>query len=482
MARHVWGYWDCPTCGNKHIRGDKKFCTNCGAPIPDNTKYYMDPNAVEYVSESEKKYGANWICDYCNTQNSNDDLYCGNCGSPKGDAAKNYFGKQEEFTVKQASDEWECAYCGQKNLPEAAFCQECGAAKPGGAQAPNIRQQPTEKSGQEKKGKRQKKLWDCRYCTKKSLRNTYKYCPRCGEPKPEDTPYYEPTGNEAKFDKHWVCSKCHANVPDDPETKYCPYCSTPKPRSAKSVSNKQKNKDSFLKQLLKAQKKLILFVLFWAVVFFILTPVTRTAKVTGFEWERTVGIEEFKNVDESDWELPSNANLHEKKKEIKSYRKVLDHYETKTEKVSREVQDGYDTHYRDLGNGQYEEVRTPRYKTVYETKTYKEPVYRDEPVYATKYYYDIDKWVEVRTLDTNGNDQKPIWADPTEFVTYDGESTPQYGDLREGSKRGTYYIIITDKWGDEQKAKVDYEKWKEAKIGDKHTYKTKRFSRKPLPE
>ena len=42
-------------------------------------------------------------------------------------------------------------------------------------------------------------------------------------------------------------------------------------------------------------------------------PITRTATVSRFEWERTVAIEEYRNVDESDWFLPQKANLHETK-------------------------------------------------------------------------------------------------------------------------------------------------------------------------
>ena len=39
----------------------------------------------------------------------------------------------------------------------------------------------------------------------------------------------------------------------------------------------------------------------------------------------------------------------------------------------------------------------------------KKPVYRKEPVYATKYYYEIDKWTVVDTAKSSGNDQNPSW-------------------------------------------------------------------------
>ncbi len=482
MGKHVWGYWDCPTCGTKHIRGDKKFCTHCGAPIPANTKYYMDPNAVEYVAEGDERFGANWLCDYCNTQNAADDLFCGNCGSPKGDASNNYFGKIEKPTVERASDNWTCEYCGQTNPPTALVCAECGAPNPKAPSPENptpATPTPEEtKAAQPDRLTLRRKRWDCGLCSKVGLYGNYRFCPRCGDAKPDDTEYYDPTGNEKPSGKRWVCCKCHANVPDEPDFKFCPYCGRPKDPDVKSVpKGKSVNKAIKKERLLK---KLCIHSLIIAILLFIFVPVKRTATVTGFEWDQTVGVEEYKNVDESDWTLPKGANLHEKRQEIRTYKQVLDHYETRTRKVAHQVQDGYDTHYRDLGNGQYEEVKTPRYKTEYETETYEEPVYRSEPVYDTKYYYDIDKWVEIRTVPTHGTDHEPKWADVSDIVTYQEGSTPQYGDLKAGAKKGNYYIIVTDKWGDTQKSEEELEKWKDIREGDKYTYRTFRFSHKPI--
>ncbi|SDA27495.1 Double zinc ribbon [Ruminococcus sp. YE71] len=486
MSKHVWGYWDCPQCGKKHIRGDKKFCTNCGAPIPANVKYYMDPNAVEYVAEGDMRSVANWVCDYCSTQNANEDLFCGNCGSPKGDASRNYFGKLEKPTVQRASADWTCGYCGQTNPPTALNCAECGAPNPNAPSPENPEpEKPAVSSTEERHAKREERhalrrlRWDCGCCSKIGLYGNYRFCPRCGDAKPDDTEYYEPTENETpSVGKRWVCAKCHANIPDDPEYKFCPYCGEHKREAVNTIQQmRQINKNRAVE---KFKKRLAVFTVLAAVLLFIFVPVKRTAEVSGFEWERTVGVEEFKNVDESDWTLPKGANLHEKKEEIRSYRQVLDHYETRTRQVAHQVQDGYDTHYRDLGNGQFEEVQTPRYRTEYETETYQEPVYRNEPVYDTKYYYDIDKWVEIRTEDTKGSDHEPKWADLSGIVTYKDGTDPSYGDLRQGARKGKYYIVITDKWGDKQSSEEKFDKWKNTKIGDKYTYKTFRFSHKPL--
>lgn len=59
----------------------------------------------------------------------------------------------------------------------------------------------------------------------------------------------------------------------------------------------------------------------------------------------------------------------------------------------------------DMGNGYFEEetISTPVYETYYETEEYQEPIYRDEPVYAMKYYYDIDRYVYERSVNTSGS-------------------------------------------------------------------------------
>jgi hypothetical protein len=141
------------------------------------------------------------------------------------------------------------------------------------------------------------------------------------------------------------------------------------------------------------------------------------------------------------------------------------------------VQDGYDTKYKDLGNGQFEEIQVPRYRTEYEEETYEEPVYRSVPVYKTKYYYDIDKWIKVTTADTCGKDHEPYWKDTG---LEKNVADPAYGDRREGEHKGTYYAIFKDKKGNKQKKEYSESEWSGLSEGDTISYKTFRFSNKPL--
>ena len=40
MSKLVMGYWDCPICGTKEIRGDVANCPSCGRARGD-VQFYM---------------------------------------------------------------------------------------------------------------------------------------------------------------------------------------------------------------------------------------------------------------------------------------------------------------------------------------------------------------------------------------------------------------------------------------------------------
>ena len=89
------------------------------------------------------------------------------------------------------------------------------------------------------------------------------------------------------------------------------------------------------------------------------------------------------------------------------------HYKTVTEQKSRQVLDHYDTSYSysDNGNGTFKqhENRTPVYHTEYYTESNQEPVYRQDPVFQTKYYYEIERWVDKDSYESSGTDKSPYW-------------------------------------------------------------------------
>lgn len=111
--------------------------------------------------------------------------------------------------------------------------------------------------------------------------------------------------------------------------------------------------------------------------------ITTTTKIDSLEWRATAEIQEWKSCDESGWEVPEGAIVYKEQEEIKSYKTV-----------------GYETKYR---VEEYQELvgyYLPTWRPKYETRTrkvsYQEAI--KEPVYATKYYYKINRWVHLKNV------------------------------------------------------------------------------------
>ena len=105
MANLVMGYWDCPICGTKEIRGDVTNCPSCGRARGE-VQFYMKGYSegetreeneridIEYLDEEQAKYvskNPDWYCSFCNSLNSDNAETCGNCGASRADSEANYF-------------------------------------------------------------------------------------------------------------------------------------------------------------------------------------------------------------------------------------------------------------------------------------------------------------------------------------------------------------------------------------------------------
>lgn len=302
MGRLVYGYWDCPNCKSKGIRGDIRECPNCGNPRGSDTKFYMGQN-IQYVpSDKASTINRNpdWLCSYCNALNSADLQECKGCGASKTESDKNYFDLHKN-----------------DNQPDKT--------------------QPVNHSMTQNQNDNQ---------------------------------------------------------------------NTPRNRDFTALAA----------PVIKAGIFAAIAAILIFLCLFIFATRSEEMTVSGFSWVRTIEIEKLITVDESGWNLPSGARLQYSKEEFKEYQNVLDHYETKTREVTKQRISGYEEYisgYRDLGNGMFEEITAERpiYETYYETETYQEPIYRQEAIYATKYYYEIDKWVKSRIVKTSGSDKNPVWGE-----------------------------------------------------------------------
>ena len=118
MGKLVMGYWDCPVCGTKEIRGDVQNCPACGRARGD-VKFYMknytegeireenERGDIEYLSEDEAKYvskNPDWYCSFCNSLNSDNAEYCSNCGSSRKDSESNYFDQLKKRKEREEAE------------------------------------------------------------------------------------------------------------------------------------------------------------------------------------------------------------------------------------------------------------------------------------------------------------------------------------------------------------------------------------------
>jgi len=118
MSKLVMGYWDCPFCGSKGIRGDVVNCPSCGRARGD-VQFYMkdytegetreanERSDIEYLSEEQAKYvskNPDWYCSFCNSLNSDNAQFCGNCGASREDSESNYFQMLEKKKAREAAE------------------------------------------------------------------------------------------------------------------------------------------------------------------------------------------------------------------------------------------------------------------------------------------------------------------------------------------------------------------------------------------
>ena len=355
MGKHVWGYWDCPFCGAKTIRGDHTECPHCGHARGDKIRFYMKNDELEYVPPEENNNEQNWICSFCDNQNAWALTQCAYCGARRDEAQSTYFGD----TVTQGE-------YGQEVVDETP-------PPPPPPPSP-----------------------------------------------PPVSPPPEPPPNRGFFHGKWKL----------PVILTC-----------------------------------VLMVLLWLFI-----PITKTLTIDKLSWEREIQIERYTTVEENGWSVPYGGRIKYTRQEVHHMEDVLDHYEKEAYQVYDHDDISYK--YKDLGNGQFEEVevRTPVYRTEYRDK----PVYRQQPVMATKYYYEIEKWKYDHSLKSSGEDKSVYWAEvPT--LRNDGRA----GSERESNHYEHYYINGTfDETS--QQYEVSYSKWVTLEEGQTVKVKAFRFSKKAL--
>ena len=332
--------------------------------------------------------------------------------------------------------------------------------------------------------------WDCQYCGTTRISGELRECPNCGRARDKDVKFYmanpenyakDPDSVSREAD--WVCPYCDCLNPAAAST--CQSCGALRDSQTKDYFQNREAQDKKLAeqekerqdQIHQAEKPhapqtasaapsgrgrgrlfLILAVIaaVIALVVFLVSPKQKAMEIASCNWERSVEVQLYKEMEDSGWSLPQGAYDVTSREEIYGYESVFDHYEIRTRQVPEQVLEGYDTSlsYHDLGNGHFEEIenRIPRYRTEYHTESYREPIYRSVPIYQTKYYFLIMRWVSDHYETTSGQDDTPYFADIGVSDT-----------CREGAKTERYWIVDTD--GNQYV--TSYDLWKDLAAGQK---------------
>lgn len=347
--------------------------------------------------------------------------------------------------------------------------------------------------------------WDCKYCGKKDIGGLTKECPNCGNPQDLDVKFNlrkekkyldEETAKNYGKGADWICSHCGSLNRYYKEN--CIRCGSLKEDSKENYFDHKLNNDSnnedkedyssnrdnesnytfkeniytFLsnkKIYLDKPSKLCKYITYSIMpiiaIFFmivLLIPRTYSATIESSSWKREIEIEEYKTLKESDWSVPPGGRTYRQSEEIYTYNQVIDHYENVTKQKSRQVLDHYEytTYYTysDNGDGTFTEHKhtnsSPVYVTEYYTVTEPEPVYKLVPVYKTKYYYEIERWVYNRTEKSSGkNNYEPYWP------KYSLSGTNE----RVSNKSETYTLVFRTK-NKKYKTNVSEKLWREYTI------------------
>jgi hypothetical protein len=245
--------------------------------------------------------------------------------------------------------------------------------------------------------------WDCLACGNKRIRGPDRQCSGCGQPRSPEVQFYTDESapevddpellKRAKSGADWHCPYCGADNPRGVTS--CVGCGA----SAEGAKNRQERlildqpKAPPPKPVKSAGRKALAIVLgvlgFVAFLawFFVFRTSALAVEVEGKKWRKTIVVERLETQRHEDWDdaVPSGARR----------------LGTTTKKKTVKVQDGTEkvkVGKKDLGNGLFEDV--------YEDK----PRYVEREVSASWVTYEIDRWVQGRTLKEERTDgTEPPW-------------------------------------------------------------------------
>jgi hypothetical protein len=331
--------------------------------------------------------------------------------------------------------------------------------------------------------------WDCTSCGAAGNLGRTINCPSCGLPRLDGTRFYLPEDApeitdaahlaQARAGADWVCEHCGASARAAQED--CPGCGAPRGSSGTQEvhdydlgdiprDGKERRARPAAAQPVAARPKSpwrgrVVLVALALLGWWFFRSQEIGATVDGKQWNRTLEVQAYRTLRESGFELPEGGRTIRSYRAIREYRQVLDHYVTRERQVSEQVQTGTRTYTcgsRDLGNGNFEDrtCTEPTYETRSRTETYQDPVYRQEPVYGTKYDYDIERWVRDTVLAESGRA-----AQPSELGEPKWPVTRLRERQREGERTEKYVLHYKGDNDKEYQHEVPLQRYQAVRVG-----------------
>lgn len=372
-----------------------------------------------------RRLGA-WDCEYCPTKRIMGDVFdCPNCGNPRSKNVRFYAIPDGPIVTPEIAEKlgsggpnWYCEHCDSGNKDNSTKCWNCGALK-GSSPSHEVKNY---KEGQ---------------------------LPHSTE----EAEQADPDG------KSWVSA-----VPEENESDEL-LESDSIPLSSESI------KPAGIKPYLIGGAVLLGLVLLSILIYQLFFKThTERAQISGYRWTQSVVLEEYEVVREANWTTyPIDAyNIDSSYRDTGQDKKIHDGWITVEyqdtcyntvsyqDTCTRSVYESETcTGTTDNGDGSFSDYSyecgsyssesysctNTREEPYSCTKTREDEVYHYEDVYDWYHEYDINKWINIATNPTSGDDHKPFFEDFALNNPY-VSGTPQLGQQRQFQIPGDYNITF----------------------------------------
>ncbi|HSH01215.1 MAG TPA: zinc finger protein [Anaerolineae bacterium] len=302
-----------------------------------------------------------WVCPNCGSRNPGSAKQCSSCFASQPEdvefvqAAEDKIITDEEKLAKaESGPDIHCAYCGTRNNASNSVCTQCGAP---------LGEGKAREAGQVLGSHRDKAAKDV-------------VCPACGTSNSADT---------------YRCTSCGTALKQEA-----------KPKQAAAPA---KVKGGGMSRYIVAGVLVMVFMCVAIFLYLSLSTEEQLGEVAGVQWERTIGIEEERPVEDENWRdnVPARGNILSCEERL---------FETQSTSAPGAVEVCGTPYTVDQGNGFGEVVQDCQYE-----------IYEDWCTYTTL------QWQEVDEARLTGNDYNPQW--PT-FNLRSGQ--------REGEREESYTV------------------------------------------